>query len=499
MVCGTTSDAGKSQVVAGLCRALRRGGVSVAPFKAQNMANNSYVTSEGLEIGRAQAMQAMAAHVQPEVAMNPVLLKPEGERVSQVVVRGVPIGRLSAAEYYARKPELLGVVLESLAELRERFDVVLCEGAGSPTEINLLAHDIVNLRVAHEAGLPAIVVGDINLGGVFAALYGTVALLPDHLRACVRGFVINKLRGDPALLFDGTAQLERACGVPTLGVLPWIQNLTLDAEDSMGLGSWRGASAAEPLGDSLDIAVLKLPRIANFTDFDPLGIEPGVHVRFVEHASSLGRPDLIVIPGSKATVADLGWLRATGFVDAIERSTASVLGICAGYQMLGETIEDDVESGAGVVDGLGLLPVRTRFEPTKVTRQCAGAALGETLHGYQIHHGLVTATGSAAAAEPWMTIDDPDGPPAGEVRTEFGGRLVAGTTMHGLFESDGFRAAFLGDIASRSSKNFVPAGVSFAAMREAQIDRLADALETYVDLDRVVELISSAARPAGVR
>jgi adenosylcobyric acid synthase len=255
MVCGTTSDAGKTTVVAALCRSLARRGVSVAPFKAQNMALNAMVTSDGGEIGRAQWIQAVAAGVEPEVAMNPVLLKPTDERSSQVVVSGRPVGTMTAAEYHEHKPALLRTVLDALADLRSRFDVVLCEGAGSPAEINLLDHDIVNLRVAHEAGLAAIVVGDIDLGGVFAALYGTVALLPEHYRAIVHGFVINKLRGDPALLLDGCSILEARTGIPTLGVLPWLAGADLDAEDSVALRRpWAATPAAG--GDELDVAVV---------------------------------------------------------------------------------------------------------------------------------------------------------------------------------------------------------------------------------------------------
>ena len=458
------------------------------------MANNSYVTSSGHEIGRAQGIQAVAARVPAEVAMNPILLKPTGDRTSQVIVSGVPIGHLSAAEYHSRKPELLGTVLETLADLRLRFDVVICEGAGSPTEINLLSHDIVNLRIAFEAKLPAVVIGDINPGGVFAALFGTVALLPDHLRACVKGFVINKFRGDPALLFDGTAQLESACGVPTFGVLPWINELSLDAEDSMSLPSWHNnhATGGGGLGDSLDIAVIRLPRIANFTDFDPLGLEPGVNIRFVEHRSVLGQPDLLVIPGSKATVDDLAWMREQGFVAALNQlNSTHILGICAGYQMLGWSIEDSIESGAGLVDGLGLLPVATRFELQKITRQREATALGHNLSGYQIHHGRVVRQGEQG--EDWMLIkaEDSDGVSAVEVRQEVDGRMVAGTTLHGLFESDDFRSAFLSDLATRVGKVFVPSGVSFAARREEQIDRFADAIEQHVDVDRILELIAT--------
>ncbi|MDQ2826757.1 MAG: cobyric acid synthase [Actinomycetota bacterium] len=480
MVCGTASDVGKSHVVAGLCRVLHRQGVSVAPFKAQNMANNSYVTPSGHEIGRAQGIQAVAAGAVPEVAMNPILLKPTGERTSQVVVMGRPLAHLDAAAYQAEKPRLFDVVLDALADLRRRFDVVVIEGAGSPAEINLLHSELVNLRLAAAAGVPAIVVGDIDRGGVFAAFYGTVALLPDDLRALVRGFVVNKFRGDPALLADGPAELERRCGVPTLGVLPYLHGVSLDAEDSLALPAAGRAPAAA--GSALDVAVVRFPRIANFTDLDPLSVEPGVGVRFVDRPAALGRPDLVVLPGTKATVPDLEWLRGRGLDRAILDCGAAVLGICGGYQMMGRTIVDDVESDRGLVEGLGWLDAETVFEPTKITRQRRGVALHQRVAGYQIHHGRVTGS------DPWIRLDDAYGAhPEGSVRNR-----MFGTTMHGILEEDGFRGAFLREI----SPAFVTGGGSFAAAREAQLDRLADMLEAHLDLAAVERLITSAS-PAG--
>ncbi len=375
LVCGTTSDAGKSFVVAGLCRLLARRGVKVAPFKAQNMALNAAVTADGSEIGHAQWVQALAAGVEPEAAMNPVLLKPTSDRSSQVVVLGRPTGVLSAAEYHEAKRSLWPVVLDSLAGLRDRFDVVLCEGAGSPAEINLLDGDLVNLPLAREAGLPALVVGDIDRGGVFASLYGTVALLPDDLRATVRGFVINKLRGDPALLGDACADLERRCGVPTLGVLPHVGVVDIDNEDSLALDR---PPAAVPAGgcDVVDVAALRWPRVANAGDLDPLRLEPGVAVRWVRSAAELGRPDLVVLPGSKNTRGDLEWFRRTGLAAAVAGSDAAVVAVCAGLQMAGGTIDDPdgVEGPAGADRGLGWLPVATSFRGDKVLDRPAGRA-----------------------------------------------------------------------------------------------------------------------------
>src|SRR3954447_11739852 len=339
MVLGTASHVGKSLIAAAFCRLLAERGVRVAPFKAQNMALNSMVTRDGGEIGRAQGIQAFAAGIEPDVAMNPILLKPTGERTSQVIVFGLPVGVMTATESHDAKPGLLEPVLRALRDLRSRYDVVLCEGAGSPAEINLLDHDIVNLRIAHEAQIPAVLVGDIDLGGVFASLYGTVALLPDALRTRVRGFVINRLRGDPALLLDGCAQLRERTGIPTLGVLPWIPGLTLDAEDSLALRDHlQGLLPAE--SDVLDVAVIALPRISNFTDLDPLTVEPGVRVRLVSDAAELGTPDLVILPGTKSTVDDLVWLREQGLDLALRDTQASVLGICGGYQMLGTSIDD---------------------------------------------------------------------------------------------------------------------------------------------------------------
>ena len=419
--------------------------------------------------------------------MNPVLLKPTGERTSQVVVGGRAVGHLSAAEYHERKPARLTTVLEHLADLRSRFDVVIAEGAGNPAEINLLDHDIVNLRVAAEAGLAAVVVGDIDRGGVFAALYGTVELLPPHLRGLVGGFVVNKLRGDPALLVKGLAELERRCGVPTLGVVPWLHDVALDAEDSLALAGGRPRAAGPAVAESLDVAVVALPRISNFTDLDALAIEPGVGVRLVGDGAALGDPDLVVLPGTKATVADLEWLRGRGLdraVDRARRRGTVVLGVCGGYQMLGRRIVDGVESARGEVPGLGWLDVETGFGHGKVTRQRRGRALGRRLTGYEIHHGVTRRED----AEGWAHLDDLYGEEEeGAGRIAGGG--VVGTNLHGLFEEDGFRAAFLAQVARRRERDVVPAGVSFAAARQDQFDRLADLLEAHLDVDAVCRLI----------
>jgi adenosylcobyric acid synthase len=486
MICGTASDVGKSHIVSGLCRVLRRRGVRVAPFKAQNMSLNSYVTSGGEEIGRAQAVQAFAAGIEPEVAMNPVLLKPSGPASCQVVVMGRPIGDLTAAAYHDYKPALMPVVLECVAALRSRFDVVLLEGAGGAAEINLLDRDIVNLPLAVAAGIRAIVVGDIDRGGVFAALHGTHALLPDEQRRAVGGFVINKLRGDPALLLDGTDELERHSGIPTLGVLPHVDGLGLDAEDSLAMTG--PPPRPQQLAPTvLDIAAIRWPHVANPTDLDPLAIEPGIGVRWVDHAAALGRPDLIVLPGTKATIGDLAWLRATGLDDALCSSDAAVIGLCGGYQVLGWSISDPsgVEAPAGTrVTGLGLLDVTTVFDRAKTLARRQGSALGCPVTGYEIHHGR-TSRGPAGAG--WLLL-------GGEAEGALGdgARRVMGTNLHGMFEGDEFRRAFLLQLAKGRGVTWTPTDVSFAAAREAQLDRLGDLVQEHLDLAAIERLIEAA-------
>src|SRR4051794_17430329 len=415
LVAGTASDAGKSVVTAGICRWLARRGVKVAPFKAQNMSLNSMVTPDGAEIGRAQAMQAQAAGIEPTAHMNPVLLKPGSDRRSQVVLLGHPIAEVDALEYGAYKERLREVVLASLTRLRQEYDVVICEGAGSPAEINLRDGDITNMGLARAAGVPVIVVGDIDRGGVFAALYGTVGLLEPADQALIAGFVINKFRGAAELLRPGLDQLTGLTGRPVLGVLPWQDGLWLDVEDSLGLdgpgplAANSGAAAAGPYGrQPLRVAVVRLPRISNFTDVDALACEPGVRVRYVTTPGELADADLVVLPGSRATVADLGWLQARGLAAELHgraRDGGPVLGICGGYQMLAREIVDDVESCAGVVRGLGLLPVRVEFAPVKRLRRPTGTAYGEPVHAYEIHHGIaavddVAVDGAAGAAQP---------------------------------------------------------------------------------------------------
>ncbi|WP_016907234.1 cobyric acid synthase [Streptomyces xiaopingdaonensis] len=501
LVLGTTSDAGKSVVTAGICRWLRRRGWNVAPFKAQNMSLNSFVTADGAEIGRAQAMQAAAAGVEPSALMNPVLLKPGGERSSQVVLLGRPVGELSARGYFAEgeaapdrpafrgRGELLGTVVACLEELRRTHDAVICEGAGSPAEINLRGTDLVNMGLARAAGLPAVVVGDIDRGGVFASFFGTTALLAPEDQAHLAGYVVNKFRGDRGLLAPGLAMLEKLTGRPTLGVLPHREGIGIDAEDGLSLG--RGRSAVQPPYGSevLRVAVLAVPLMSNFTDVDALGAEPGVAVRYAERPEELDDADLVVVPGTRGTVRALEWLRARGLDGALRKRAAAgrpVLGICGGYQLLGERIEDDVESRAGTVDGLGLLPVRVRFAAEKTLARPHGFALGEPLEGYEIHHGVAEVDDG----EPF-TVD-------AEGRAIDGCRVgsVSGTHWHGALECDAFRRALLREVAGVTGRDFTPApSTSFAALREAELDLLGDLVEEHLDTDALLRLVEEGPPP----
>jgi adenosylcobyric acid synthase len=477
LVAGTTSDAGKSVLTAGLCRWLARQGVKVAPFKAQNMSLNSAVTADGAEIGRAQVMQAAAAGVAPEAAMNPVLLKPGSDRTSQVVVLGRPYAEVNAVSYREHKAALLDVALGSLADLRSRFDVVVCEGAGSPAEINLRATDIANMGLARAAQLPVLVVGDINPGGVFAGLFGTLALLSAEDQALVAGFVVNKFRGDPALLEPGLQMLTRLTGRPTYGVLPWAEGLALDVEDSLGLSA--PVAALPPVGrDVLRVSVVRLPRLSNWTDVDALRSEPGVLVRFATTPEELADADLVVLPGTRQTVADLAWLRSRGLDEALLRREGPLLGVCGGYQMLGGRIEDEVESGAGVVEGLGLLPVRTSFGPDKVLARPQGEWRGQLVDtAYEVHHGRITADGG----EPFL-----DGVRVGH---------VFGTVWHGALESDGFRRALLAEVAAATGRSWEPGTRSFEDVRQARLDLLGDLVANHLDTDAVLRLLSDGPPP----
>lgn len=510
LIAGTTSDAGKSVVVAGICRMLRRRGVRVAPFKAQNMSNNSVVTLDGGEIGRAQALQAHACGLEPSVRFNPILLKPGSDRRSQLVVRGRVVDTVGAADYFTHRTRLREVVAAELAALRAEFDVVICEGAGSPAEINLRPTDLANMGLARAADLPVLVVGDIDRGGVLAHLFGTLAVLEPEDQRLIAGFVINKFRGDVELLRPGLDQLTARTGRPTLGVLPYCDELWIDAEDSLGTvaGAAVGRPAA-PIGrEWLTVAAVRLPRISNSTDVEALACEPGVGVRWVSDPAALAGADLVVLPGSKATVDDLAWLRQNGIADALTRRAAvggPILGICGGYQMLGRRIVDTVESGAGEVAGLGLLDMDIEFGRQKVLRRttAAGAAPETVAAGYEIHHGRVRRT----AERPWLYLTgwadaaaDGVGPATGERVPEGGVRgAVWGTHLHGLLESDEFRRSWLTEVARCAGRTgfTVAPGTRVAAVRAAQLDLLADLVSAHLDVAGLDRLLVEGV-PAGL-
>lgn len=476
LVAGTTSDAGKSVVTTGLCRAFARRGIKVAPYKAQNMSNNSMVCmgpdGRAAEIGRAQWVQALAARVTPEPAMNPVLLKPGSNRRSHVVLLGHPAGEVRATDWTTGRRHLAEAAHAAYDDLANRFDVIVAEGAGSPAEINLRAGDYVNMGLARHAGLPTVVVGDIDRGGVFAAMYGTVALLDATDQALVAGFIVNKFRGDQSLLAPGIDTLERFTGRAVYGVLPWEPGLWLDSEDALDLEGRRSEG-----GTPHRVAVVRLPRISNFTDVDALGLEPDLDVVFVSDPRDLTDADLVVLPGTRATISDLAWLRARGLDAAIiehSRRGRPLLGVCGGFQMLGHTIADPhgIEGDAGVrVEGLGLLNVHTDFAEEKNLRLPEGEALGVRAAGYEIHHGRITVN---------------DG-----LEEFLGGARkgnIFGTMWHGSLEGDALRGALLAEALDRA-----PSVVSFAAARDARLDQLGDLVERHLDIDALLTCARSGA------
>ena len=478
LIAGTSSDAGKSLVTTGICRYLARQGLKVAPFKSQNMSNNSMVCADGAEIGRAQYLQAQAARAEPESAMNPVLLKPGSDRRSHIVLRGRPDGVLNSGEFATGRKHLAAAAFAAYEELAQKYDVIVCEGAGSPAEINLRAGDYVNLGLARRFDLPVVVVGDIDRGGVFASLFGTVGLLDAADRALVKAFVINKFRGDESLLKPGLDQLTTLTGVPFLGVLPWLPDVWLDGEDTLLVGRWGGQVEVTP-GRQLTVAAVRFPRLSNATDLDALAGEPGVSVTVTTDPVVVRSADVIVLPGSRATVSDLEWLRANGLAQEVRAAAAAgrtVIGICGGYQMLARTIEDDVESTSGTVAGLGLLPTDVRFGADKHLGVVSGEWRGQAVRGYEIHHGVATVD---RAAEPFL-----DGCRQGS---------VWGTTWHGTFENDAFRRAFLAAAAESAGLSFDavrPAGaIGFADRRERMIDQLADAVAEHLDTQTLLRLL----------
>jgi adenosylcobyric acid synthase len=489
MVLGSMSSAGKSLVVTGLCRLFARRGLRVVPFKAQNMSNNAAVCAGG-EIGRAQAVQAHASGIEPSVDMNPVLIKPLSDQRGQVILHGRIWDTLAAADYSSRREQLWTAITGSLDTLRSSADLVIIEGAGSPAELNLRQGDIVNMAVAHHAEAPCLLVGDIDRGGVFAQLLGTLWLLEPEDRARVRGLIVNRFRGDPALFVDGVQILEQRGEVPVIGVLPWIHDVGIADEDAAALGE-----NIETRADAVQVAVVHLPHVANFDDVDPLRLETGVQVRFVRRPQDLAQAAAIVLPGTKNTLGDLEWLHANGLARAIRAAAergVSVVGLCGGYQMMGRRVVDakGVEAGPGSGQGLGLLPVETFLEGEKTVTRSQATILanhgswrglaGLPIAGYEIHMGR-TATDAPLVRiqrREGAMVDAPDG------AMDATGR-VFGTYLHGLFDNDSVRRSWLRSIGVQ------PGEWTFEERRLAAYDRLADVFEASLDvlrLDRIVGL-----------
>jgi len=497
MVQGTASHVGKSVLVSALCRMFRQDGFRVAPFKAQNMSNNSYVTAGGGEIGRAQAVQAEAAGVEARVEMNPILLKPEADHISQVVVMGRPMLSAKVRDYLSLKPQLWESVRSSLDTLRQEFDIVVVEGAGSPAEINLKATEIVNMRVARYANAPVLLCGDIDRGGVFAALVGTLELLEPEERELIKGLVINKFRGDESLLTDGLTWLEQKTGIPVAGVIHHFNDIHIPEEDSVALD----LPVRNPTGAMLDVAVVQVPHISNFDDFDPLSLEDAVSLRYVNSADGLGRPDLVILPGSKTTIPDLVWMERQGLVSAIRRlhnEGTAVIGICGGYQMLGNNLydPDGVESSIAEMEGLGLLSMTTVFTGHKETHRVRGkvvqdsgllaGAKGLALQGYEIHMGRTTAENVSAA----FRIDDRSDVPVTE-DTAFDGALassgrVLGTYIHGLFHNGELRRCILRALASAKGVTLPPLVGDHSIDQE--YDKLADWVRASLNMDLIYQM-----------
>lgn len=496
MVQGTMSNVGKSVLVAGLCRVLTQDGYRVAPFKSQNMALNSAITAEGAEIGRAQAMQAEAAGIAPVAAMNPVLLKPTTDVGSQVIVNGHSIGNMPARDYFRFRKTLKEPIIQAYSELARAYDVVIIEGAGSPVELNLKRDDIVNMGIAQITHSPVLLVGDIDRGGVFAQLVGTLMLLDDDERRYVKATVVNKFRGDPTLFHDGMDILRERTGLPVAGLVPYLQ-LDLDDEDSVSGRLYARARNVRADDNDVDIAVIRLPKISNFTDFNALGAISEVGVRYVASAAELGEPDLIVVPGTKATIADLRWMTKNGLAAAVKRAARAgvpTFGICGGYQMLGLSIRDpEGMEGGGEVAGLGLLPVRTTFERSKRQTQVdatfyqvegpLSAMSGARIHGYEIHLGRTTREGG----KPLVAMGEQDGI-AHLDGCQQGN--VYGCYVHGLFDcEEANRALVRALLQVKGHADTMVQGHNMDAYRQRQYDLLADGIRAHMDMDLVYSII----------
>ncbi len=507
MIQGTASSVGKSVITAAFCRLFARAGYRVAPFKAQNMSNNSFVTREGGEMGRAQVFQAQAAGVEPHVDMNPVLLKPSADTRAQVVVLGQPVDSMDVRQYHDYQRIAFEAVKSAFARLQAQYDLIIIEGAGSPAEINLRDRDIVNMKVAALANAPVLLVGDIERGGVFASLIGTIALLRPAERKRVRGFIINKFRGDASLLDSGFEFLEKRTHIPTLGVLPYLFGLPVDEEDAVNLTSLPGLSATAPpspdvphqergegLGWGVRVGILHLPHISNATDFAPLTRAPDTHVYYIDSPQTFGSPDVVILPGTKSTIADYDWLHAQGLTDCVRAHATNggwLIGICGGFQMLGREVrdEDQIESRRSTVQGLGLLPVTTYFEPRKQLTQAEAICLlpelrGAKVRGYEIHQGRTVAEGDTSPAfEITRLFNEPVS------KTDGAGSNISlfGTYLHGLFDHSDFRNAYLNRL--REHKGLTPLPPHAYDTRPKGFDQLADWISDYLNLSKIEEII----------
>lgn len=507
MIQGTMSGVGKSLVAAGLCRIFKQDGFLTAPFKSQNMALNSYITSEGLEIGRAQAVQAQAAGVEPVAAMNPILLKPTSDTGSQVIVNGLVYGNMPAKEYFAYKKNLVPQIQRAYQTLDAAYDILVIEGAGSPAEINLKQKDIVNMGLAEMVDAPVLLVGDIDRGGVFAQLIGTLILLEESERARVKGLIVNKFRGDPGILEPGIEMLEQRSKKPVVGVTPFMQ---IDLEEEDSLSSRFAASGQKNRQAVVTIAVLRLPKISNYTDFQILEAQPLIHLKYITCAEELGMPDMVILPGTKNTMADLKWLREAGLEAALLKCHANgvvIMGICGGYQMLGQTLSDPMfaEEG-GKARGIGILPVETVFDNTKTRTRVQGkfaklqgplAALsGMALEGYEIHMGHTTPVPGVT----WLKQDLPAENRFADLNVEqtfqqkkdgWQQEQVYGTYVHGIFDGTGIAETLVCALAARKGIQAEPESAkSQKEYREMQFDKLADMLREHLDMRAIYRMLT---------
>lgn len=492
MVQGTMSNSGKSFVAAALCRIFRQDGYMTAPFKSQNMALNSYITREGLEMGRAQVMQAEAAGIEPSARMNPILLKPTSQMGSQVIVNGEVIGNMKAMDYYRNKPQFIPMVMEAYHSLAAEFDVIVLEGAGSPAEINLKDNDIVNMGMARMSGSPVLLVADIDRGGVFASIYGTVKLLEPEEQAMIKGIIINKFRGDVKILEPGLAMIEEKVGIPVVGVIP-MEHIDIDDEDSLSdrLNETEVTAA-------VDIAVIHLPHISNFTDFAVLERMKQISLRYVEKESQLGKPDLIILPGTKNTMHDMKWLRQSGLEAAILKLSSEqvpVFGICGGYQMLGQTLSDPhgVEQG-GNLAGMGLLPLETIFEEAKTRTRVEGQVLekrgllrdiGGRVSGYEIHMGVTRPAEGGRAIPLFLLEDGREDGCCNEAGTVFG------TYLHGIFDSTPVVKSIVCWLMERAGIDPEEEIEDVSVVKEREYDKLARLVRSSLDMKKIYEILEN--------